>query len=186
MASKALPSQEVLRQLLEYNPDTGVLTWLDRDVRMFPAATPARSTALCRLWNARYAGKEAFTYVGGGYRVGTIEGGCHKAHRVIWKLVTSTDPEQVDHINGCRSDNRWVNMRNVSHAENTRNCKLSVANRSGRTGIYRWAQRGYVYWVALLPENKSSIYFHCIGQAIKARNDAERRLGFHANHGRAA
>lgn len=186
MAAKALPSQEVLRQLLDYNPATGVLTWREREVGMFPAKTPARSAALCRLWNARYSGQEALTCLSDGYRTGAISGTNYKAHRVIWKMESGRDPDHIDHINGDRTDNRLANLRDVTLTDNARNRKVSTANKSGIMGVYRWAHNGHVYWVATYPEKKSGVYFHCLGQAILARKEAERRLGFHENHGRAA
>lgn len=186
MAAKALPSQEALRQLLDYNPATGVLTWRDRDVGMFPAKTPARSAALCRLWNARYSGQEALTCLSDGYKTGAIAGTNYKAHRVIWKMEAGQDPDHIDHINGDRTDNRLANLRDVTLADNARNRRISTANKTGILGVHRWAHGGQSYWVASSPSGKKSVYFHCLGQALKARKAAEQQHGFHHNHGRAA
>lgn len=44
------------------------------------------------------------------------------AHRVAWKLLTGRDPRGfIDHINGIRSDNRPLNLRDVSFRENVLN-----------------------------------------------------------------
>jgi len=49
---KQLPSVETLRQLLDYDPETGILTWKPRPVEMF-------RTHHKRICATRYAGKEA-------------------------------------------------------------------------------------------------------------------------------
>ncbi len=184
MATKPLPSQEVLRQLLDYNPDTGALTWRERGPEWFTAKSPARRASLCRLWNQRYAGTPAFTCISEGYMTGSVNKANYKAHRVAWKLTHGTDPDQIDHINGVRTDNRLENLRDVTLAENTRNRRRPTNNKSGMIGVHRWAHDGIVYWVATSPRKAQSTYHHCIGQAIKARRVAEIECGFHENHGR--
>jgi len=135
MAKKALPSQEVLRQLLDCDPVTGRLTWRKRSVDMFPAKTPARSVSLCSLWNEKYAGQEAFTCMGNGYKIGSIAGANYKAHRIVWKWVTGQEPDQIDHVNGDRSDNRFSNLRDVNNAVNAKNRKRQTNNKTGMQGV---------------------------------------------------
>ena len=43
------------------------------------------------------------------------------AHRLAWFLVTGEWPDQIDHINGVRADNRWVNLRAVDSKTNSEN-----------------------------------------------------------------
>lgn len=44
------------------------------------------------------------------------------AHRLAWLLMTGTHPEsEIDHINQCKSDNRWANLRRVLHHQNSWN-----------------------------------------------------------------
>lgn len=90
-----------------------------------------------------------------------------------------------DHENGARSDNRLTNLQDVDIGGNARNRRRPSNNRSGVMGVFRWAHNGSVYWVATSPSKKSGVYFHCFGQAIKARKAAEKQHGFHPNHGRA-
>jgi hypothetical protein len=110
MATKTLPEQDVLLQLLRYDADTGKLFWRPRGEDLFPAKTPARSAALCRLWNDRYADNEAFTHISEGYHVGSVNGVLFKAHRVIWKMMTGNDAEQIDHQDGDRANNKFGNL----------------------------------------------------------------------------
>lgn len=186
MASKPLPPQDVLRQLLDYNPDTGVLTWKERGPQWFKDGRHSAAHTAAK-WNSQNAGKEAFTGDVTGYRLGRINKRHLLAHRVIWMMVHGVDPDHIDHINGDRADNRLVNLRDVTATGNVRNSKLPCNNTSGVIGI-SW-DRSRAKWEAhiTLADRKKHIgRFPCIGQAIRARKEAERRHGFHPNHGRAA
>lgn len=191
MANKPLPSQEVLRQLLDYDPETGALTWRERSEGDFEASATRSAAHICALWNVRYAGTAALNCVSGGgerggYCEGNLGGQGAKAHRVIWKWMTGEDPEQIDHTNGVRQDNRWSNLRNVAWTENAKNHKRRSDNTTGAVGIYWYPhERKQGKWLVKIG-SKHVGYFACIGQAIRARKQAERQHGFHENHGRAA
>jgi hypothetical protein len=115
MAPKALPSQEALRQLLAYVPETGALIWRPRPL---PQWTSSRKV----LYLNRCAGQEAFrNECRKGYRNGRFDGVHYQAHRIIWKLVHNEEHPQIDHINGVKNDNRLLNLRPASNAENTIN-----------------------------------------------------------------
>lgn len=43
------------------------------------------------------------------------------AHRVAYFLATEQQPDQVDHVNGDRSDNRLANLRAATQQQNQRN-----------------------------------------------------------------
>lgn len=181
-----MPSQEFLRQILDYDPETGKLFWKERDVSLFPAVTPSRSRSLCALWNERYANNEALGSVNKqGYKAGRILNQTVTAHRVIWKLVTGKDPDQVDHINGLRSDNRLSNLRNVDRLTNQRNAGMRRDNMSGATGV-GWVKASGK-WQARITVFDRRIHlgrFNTFNDAVSARKAAEREHGFHENHGR--
>ena len=96
--SHDLPSPELLRKILRYEPETGKLFWRERSPDLFVDGkyTAARS---CNIWNARYAEKEAFiTFDGHGYKMGKIYSRSYLAHRVIFTMVYGYCPEHdVDH-----------------------------------------------------------------------------------------
>lgn len=177
-----------LRDLLSYNGDTGRLYWAVRPASMFAdGAVPAERA--CRSWNTRYAGKEAFTSDDGkGYRIGAIFGRLYNAHRVVWALVHGAWPdEQIDHINGDRSDNRLANLRCASVRENARNTKRPAHNSSGVIGVNWRACKSK--WRAYIAVNRHTLhlgYFDSFEAAVTARRSAEKELGFHPNHGRVA
>lgn len=57
-----------------------------------------------------------------------------KAHRLAWLLTYGTWPTaEIDHINGCPSDNRIINLRDVSVAENGWNRTNAMKN--SKTGV---------------------------------------------------
>jgi hypothetical protein len=134
-----LPTVEMLHRLLVCDAKAGKLYWRDR---------PGQ-----RAWNSRHAGREALIYLSSdGYRRGAILGRNFQAHRVIWAMVYGEwPPEQIDHINGVRSENRIDNLRHVTQAQN----KANGGKRPGRNptsrfiGVERVAATGK--WGATVP-----------------------------------
>lgn len=101
-------THDTLKRLLAYNPDTGALTWTPRVASDF-AKHGKEADRRRNIWNTKYAGKLVLNAKhSNGYRYGQIFNQPHFAHRVIWELITGTAPDQIDHINGDRSDNRWL------------------------------------------------------------------------------
>lgn len=184
----SLPTKEFLDSILRYDPTNGKLFWLERPSSMFNEPWRYTKDRSARIWNTRYAGKEAFTSLDGtGYRSGRILDKTYHAHRIIWVIVTGEVPEEVDHINGDRSDNRFSNLRAVTKPENTVNKCMSSKNTSGVTGVY-WDKRRSKWTAAIQVRGKFLFlgYRETIEEASLLRKAAERRYGFHPNHGRAA
>lgn len=178
---RELPSQDMLRQLLLYNPETGKLFWLPRSPELFV------TRRAYGIWNARYPGTEAFTATCEyGYKIGAIYDRTMKAHRVIWCIVTGEWPaHEVDHINGDRSDNRFRNLRAVSRQENRLNVKERIDNTSGRTGVH--FHKNSKKWYATIKVAGKSRHlgvYATFEEASQARAKAEKDAGFHPNHGR--
>lgn len=181
MAKKHLPDIETLRKLLDYDPETGFLTWKPRPAEMFPNAPK------WKRWNTRYANKRAGNAKGyqKGYMAVCILGTNHQVHRVIWAMHTGAWPEdQIDHINRQPADNRIVNLRAVSNFENCRNKRPSKKNTSGHIGVHFRAKQGN--WYAYISMNKriSLGSYPTFEEAVAARKAAEVKYGFHPNHGR--
>jgi len=131
MKLRPLPPVEVLNELLDYNPDTGILTW-----------KISRGGWIIK-------GKEAGNKTPRGYRQIKIAGKVYKSHRIIWKMVYGNDPDVdkvTDHINQVKDDNRICNLRVVTVTENLIN---GGAGKPGVTGItyITWCKRDKVYSV---------------------------------------
>lgn len=186
MAPKPLPDQDTLLKLLRYEPETGRLFWRRRSVEMFGAGnqTPERN---CAAWNKKYDGAEAFTAKSNGYLVGAVDRRKLYAHRVIWVMTHGEWPEEIDHINGDRTDNRLANLRHVDRTENGKNTAISRRNTSGVMGVSltpcgaRW--QVYIHHQG---QRKSLGHYVDFDQAVRVRKEAERRYGYHQNHGRAS
>lgn len=170
-----------ISQLLKYDPKTGKLFWLPRPRSMFP------SDSAYKIWTKRYSNKEAFTAkLKNGYLVGTILGDTtYKASHVAWLLSYGRWPSlPTDHINGDRSDNRLINLREVTITENNKNKRLQKKNISGKNGV-SWNKKYSVWDVSIGYQGKkiSIGSFRDLGEAIKAREKIEHNFNFHENHG---
>lgn len=134
---------DYLRQRLDYDPDTGSLTWCFCDAR--PSC-----------WNARYAGKSAFAGTDkDGYRKGKVDGASYFAHRVAFAIFHGYWPsETIDHINGEKSDNRIANLREASRSQNQQNRPKQKNNTSGFKGVTRHRSG----WMAKIKLNGKTHY----------------------------
>lgn len=173
-----------LRECMSYCPATGQMTWKVRpDCHFVSGQKTAAHQA--SIWNAKYAGKPAFTSVGShGYATSILSGKRLSAHRVAWTIHYGHPPRgEIDHINGDKLDNRIVNLRDVSRAENSKN--LFVKSGDSR-GVYWYSPASR--WVAKIHSEGRMHhlgYFLDRSEAVAARRAAEVHFGFHENHGRA-
>jgi hypothetical protein len=167
-------SIEMLRSLLSYDPITGVLTWKER--------------AGARNFNTRFAGTQALGLAANarGYRHGTLLGHKVTAHRAALAIHLGRWPDgEVDHINGCKTDNRSTNLREVSPSDNCRNQAKPSNNTSGTLGV--WFDKRRQRWRAEVRHggvNHKLGSFNTKEAAALARSAASDRFGYHPNHGR--
>jgi len=163
-------TQKFLKEILTYNPDSGVFYWKsDRSTRA-------------------KAGSIAGTISSHGYIQIVINGTCFFAHRLAFLYMTGKNKYAcTDHVNGVRKDNRWVNLRGVTSEENNQNTKIPKDNTIGLMGVY--FVKSSRSWQSLITEKgkrKGIYYGKDFFEACCARKSAERRIGFHVNHGRSA
>lgn len=157
MAKRQLPSPEVLRQLLSYDPETGKLFWKERPVSFFRDNARFTAEQMCRSWNNRFVGVEALaTRDGKGYLAGTLL--CMKiyAHRAGWAIHYGYWPEhEIDHIDGDGEHNWLSNLREAHRSENQQNRKVSSNSTSGHMGVsYHIRNRK---WTARITVNNQTI-----------------------------
>lgn len=161
-------TQAKLKEVLHYDPETGVFTW------KVPIANCIRVGAVA-------GSKDSY-----GYHKIAIKGKTYKAHRLAWLYTHGKFPEEaIDHINGIRDDNRIANLRAVTAQENQRNQKKYVHNTSGVVGVH-WHKRHKKWNARIFADNKRIHLgsFSDIALAIEARKAAEKQYNFHPNHGR--
>lgn len=153
---------------LDYDPETGVFTWL-----VAPAGRSVGAIA---------GGSKSNGYV----RI-KLDGKMHQAHRLAWNTLHPDDligpDEEIDHINHDRTDNRGVNLRKVSKAENSKNQSLYKANKYGITGVGFMPE--FNLWRARIGVNRELIerHFRRFEDACAQRIEWEVFYKFHKNHG---
>lgn len=157
-------TQERLKKVLNYNPGTGDFTWVS-------SIGPIKS------------GSKAGTEKGGYINI-QIDKKLYKAHRLAWLYINGAFPDNIDHINHIGIDNRILNLRDISHADNMRNRSLSSNNKSGVNGVFFYKRDSL--WVAQIEIHRKNIFlgrFNDKFDAICARKSADNKYGFHENHG---
>jgi hypothetical protein len=120
MASDSLTAER-LRELLDYDPETGVFLWkVNRSIGKAGQVAGGLSKAL-------------------GYRTIGIDSRLYYGHRLAWLYVHGRWPEGViDHINGDRTDNRISNLREVHQRVNVENRRaVRKDSATGLMGVYR-------------------------------------------------
>ena len=109
----------ILQDYLAYDERTGVLIW--------------KQSPMSRIKPGDVAGSMGNR----GFFVVKFRRRTFLAHRVIWFLVFKTWPGgEVDHIDGCRTNNQLSNLQLVSRVENCRSVGMSILNSSGYPGVY--------------------------------------------------
>ena len=154
-------TQERLKELLHYDPETGVFT---------------------RLKTINYNAKQGFMagWNNRGYKQISIDGKKYKTSRLAWLYMEGYFPENdIDHIDRIKDNDRWENLRHVSQQCNTRNCSIKNTNKSGITGvsIFNRDRR----WVASITINGKQIHLGLFvnkTDAARARWQAEVKYGF--------
>jgi hypothetical protein len=153
---------EKLREILDYDPETGVFTW--------------RVTLSIRAPSGSTAG----TCCNDGRVNITICGRRYKAHRLAWLYVHGEwPPELIDHIDGNPSNNRIANLRPATCRQNGANAKRSVSNTSGFKGVcWDGVNRRWRAHITLNGKTKCLGRFDKIEDASAAyRKAAERCFG---------
>jgi hypothetical protein len=123
MTKQDLITAVQLREMLNYDPLTGIFTWkMRKDVRP--------------QWNGRYDGTVAGWLDWKGYVIITIHYIDYRAHRLAWLWMTGEWPaDEVDHEDTDVSNNRWENLRPATHSQNSANQGIRSNNTSGRKGV---------------------------------------------------
>lgn len=108
---------ERLREIVDYNPETGIFTWAK-------SRFGARKGDVC--------GRISHF----GYREICVDYRLYRANRLAWLYMTGSFPKLgIDHINRMRNDDRWRNLREANQSQNSANVAIKKSNTSGQTGV---------------------------------------------------
>jgi len=159
-------TQEYVKKVLHYNPETGIFTWL----------------ATCS--NRAVKGSIVSCTDPHGYICLRVNNVNVRAHRLAYLYIVGKWPDNyIDHINGNTSDNRWVNLRHVTSAVSSKNKGICKRCRFGLMGIDIAHGK---YRVRIRDKGKEvhlGLYVDFF-EACCARKSAESKYNYHPNHGR--
>jgi len=178
-------TQKILKELIHYDPETGVFTWRYRDIKWFVHCK--NPEGYCKTWNVKFAKKVAGCYnPETRYLVISILGKTHYGHRLAWIYMTGEFPDiETDHIDQDRKNCKFENLRSVSVLVNQQNATMKSNNSSGFNGVHfdNHAKK----WRARIVVDNNPIhggFFINLEDAIKKRKQMNVQYGFHENHGR--
>ncbi len=105
-----------LKSLVVYDPSTGLF-----ERRKGRYSKAQRQTAMAKRPS--------------GYLVLSVDKKCYAAHRLAWFYVYGTWPDEIDHVDGDRANNRIANLRPATRTQNNVNSRLRKDNTSGFKGV---------------------------------------------------
>jgi hypothetical protein len=149
-------TQTRLKELLDYDPLTGVFTWKVRRGKM-RAGSRAGSPHAEGYWEIRLDGK------------------AYLAHRLAWLSVHGAMPLKIDHRDRNRSNNILTNLRAATSSQNGANAPAPKNNTSGHKGVYK----GKDGWYVRVKKNRRPVSggsYKDFETACSAQETLERRL----------
>ena len=157
-------TRDYLRSILQYNLSTGEFTWRNSRGHL-------------------KAGARAGSKNGGYIRI-RIDAKGYYAQRLAFLYMLNRIPNQVDHINHIRTDNRWINLRPANPKINSKNQSFHKNNTTGHMGI-EWHKGAQKWRPRITVDGKILTFglFVDLDDAIAARKAACIKWSFHKNHG---
>jgi HNH endonuclease len=161
-------TQLELKKHLNYDQETGIFTWVS-------------PTAQCKKIGDIAGSLDCSC----GYIKIALFNKDYKAHRLAWFYMHGFFPDEIDHNNHNKTDNRLINLTAVTRKQNTKNRAMNKNNRSGIQGVcWVFKRQRWCAFISINGSPKTLGYFKTRGQAEKIRKSAEEKYGFHVNHGK--
>jgi hypothetical protein len=154
-----------LREVLSYDPLTGIFKW-----KISP------NTYIL-------AGDIAGTCNEGGYVIICYKGQRYSAHRLAWALQTGSWPANfIDHKDRNPSNNAWHNLREATNSQNLHNTRPRPG-KSGFPGVHITGSGKYTAAICVNKKPKSLGSFNTPEEAYRAYVEAKKKYHSHYNGG---
>jgi len=148
LALRALITVERLREVLHYDPATGVFRWIS-NMRHAKAGCVAGCKTKQGYWQIK------------------IDGRVYRAHRLVWLYIKGEWPgPMMDHEKGGGLRNELENLRPCTGTQNNGNIAKHVRNKSGFKGVYKNGK--WSTWVARIGPQKRRQFLGCFADPRSA------------------
>lgn len=159
-------STEIANLIWIYNPETGFLIW---------RVSPHRRVDV---------GDVAGSINRHGYRVINFKGKMYSVARLAWLIMTGDWPSrEVDHINGDRADNRFINLREATRTQQLANIGVRSDNSLGVKGVHQREDGKFVSSISKDGKKHHLGCFDYLSDAKNAYDAAALRLFGRFSHG---
>lgn len=146
---------ERLKEIVQYDPETGVFTWLECRKKCTPGSV------------AGSVRPDGYTQIRLDYKR-------YYAHRLAWLYMTGQHSDKiVDHADGNPRNNAWRNLREATPAQSAQNRGVQKNNRDGVKGVKRAGHRFYAM-ISAAGHNRYLGTFETQAEAIAAYAAAAR------------
>lgn len=158
-----------LKDMLNYDPDTGLFTWAE-NVKEYN--------------KTKFEGDPIGSKHKSGYIQIKLQGKVYQAHRLAWYYYHGVLPNgYIDHINHNKEDNRIANLRDVSAEDNAKNRTVSKSTTTGHQNIWYCKDRyKFIVQIRSKTHGRFERTYDTIEEAIEVRNQKLKEFGFHINH----
>jgi hypothetical protein len=159
-------NQEQLKDILDYNHETGIFTWKKKIARKNNIGAIAGT-------------------IKDGYIIVRIYGKQYRAHRLAFLYMEGYFPDKIDHIDTNRANNKWSNLRKATQSQNLYNSPKRSDNTSGIKGVD--FKKKLNKWQVRINVNKERFYLGVYSSKEEAekvaRDFREKHPKEFANHG---
>jgi len=169
-------TQERLKELLHYDPETGVFTWKERPLESFANVIAGKR------WNKRFANKKTVLSKSNRGNIIWLLGKIYLSRRLAWMYIYGKFPENgIDNIDGNKYNDSICNLRESTRTDDIHKCDNSRKNQKYMRGVSKINTKGKdgFQYCATITTNKKNIYlggFLTEQEAHNAYVEAKRQI----------